>query len=85
MHQFAGVPRVGLQQNRLLMAAAANAGTIIKLALASITRIVHRRIAGQRLTESVVVRRHIPLLRAGNSEYQTFMARKQRFLHAGNT
>ena len=59
MHYLAGITLVGLQQQSLLVAAAAPSGGVIEQAFAAAVQGVVLHIAGRLLAETLVVGRHI--------------------------
>ena len=80
VHQLAGVAGVGLQQQRLLMAAAAGAGAVVEQAFAAAMDHIMFTVAGGLCAERLVMGRHIAIRGAGDGEYQALMATQQRLL-----
>ncbi|MDT4820772.1 hypothetical protein FQZ97_539190 [compost metagenome] len=80
MHQLARVAGVGLQQQRLLMAAATQAGAVVEHALAAAAGHVLLGVAGGGLAEGLVMGRHIAFLGTGDGEYQPLVLLEQRLL-----
>ena len=54
VHQLTGIPGIGLQKQRLLVAATADPRAVGELALAAVMQVVHLGVAGQRLEKTLL-------------------------------
>src|SRR5690606_7239775 len=81
VHDFTGVPAIGLQQHTLGMTPAANASTVIEQTLAAAFHQIHFRITTQRVGKILVMGRHITVRRAGDGEHNGLMRFLDGFLY----
>ena len=65
MHDFAGIPAIGLQKHVLGVRATTNARSVVEQPLAPALDQIHLRISGRCVGEIPVVGRYIPVRRSG--------------------